>query len=437
MPAAAAPDVPKPKAIGKLPGLETFTLTNGLRVAVLHSDTSPIASVQLWYHAGSKDEPRNRRGTAHMFEHLMFQGSTHVRPDAFAASIGALGGYVNASTDEDATHYVTTLPAEDLDYAVQLEAERMRNLVLRKPAIDEDRELVKEEIAQQNTSPFAQGLQRCLAVAFLKHPYAWTAAGNARELEATTPDDLKKFYDAYYQPNNALLVVTGNVTAAGVKASADKWFGAIPRAAEPPRPAQAAQDPAQTARRREVVEPGPVGLVLVGWHLPAARDKDTNALQIASIVLGAGDASRLKQRLKAPDPRTKHPIALEAGTDAILREDPGLVIALGAFLDPAQGDAIEAAIFDEVGVLATKGPTADEVRKAKNQIQSGLVFSLENVQGLAESIGRSWILTGDPDALFHDYDLIEKLTAADVQRVVKQYLSPDHATVVVIPPKAR
>jgi zinc protease len=443
MPAAAAPDVPKaaqvaaPKPGSKLPAIESFALANGLQVAVLRSDAAPVVSVQLWYHAGSKDEPRDRRGTAHMFEHMMFKGSAHLRSDAHAQSINGLGGYVSAATDEDATHFTDTLPADYLDYAIQLEAERMRGLQFRKPMVETERAIVKDEIRQQEASPFAKGLLRCLGISYLKHPYAWTSTGNAHELDQTSAEDLKKFYDAYYQPNNALLVVVGKVSAADVKASAEKWFGVVAKAADPPRPAQAAQEPAQTARRREVVEPGQVGLTLIGWHVPASKDKDSHALQVATIVLGGGDSSRLKRRLKTPDPRTKKPIALEAGMDAILREDPGMAIALGAYLDPAQSDPVEAAIFDEVARLGTRGPSADELRKAKNQVQSGFVFSLENAQGLGEAIGRSWVLSGDPGAFLHDVDEVEKLSAADIQRVVKQYLSPDHATVVVIPPKAR
>jgi predicted Zn-dependent peptidase len=303
--------------------------------------------------------------------------------------------------------------------------------------IDGERAIVKDEIRQQGTSPFAKGLLRCFSISYLKHPYAWTATGNPRELDLATPDELKKFYDAYYQPNNALLVVVGKTSAADVKASAEKWFGAIPKAAEPPRPAQAAAEPAQTSRRREVVEPGQVGLTLVGWHVPATRDKDSRALQVATIVLGGGDASRLKARLKTPDAKSKKPLALEAGMDAILREDPGMAIALGAYLDPAQTEPVEAAIFDEVAKLGARGPTANELRKAKNHLQSAYVFALENAQGLGEAIGRSWVLFGDPSAFLREVDEVEQVSAADVQRVIKQYLSPDHATVVVIPPKAR
>jgi len=435
MPAAAGPD--GPKAASKLPAIETFALSNGLQVAVLHNEVAPVISVQVWYHVGSKDEPRERRGEAHMFEHMMFKGTSHVRPEAQTQSITALGGYVNAATDEDSTHYANTLPSDYLDYALRLEADRMRNLMFRKPMIDVEREVVKDEIRQQDGTPSGRGLLRCLELSYQKHPYAWTASGVAKDLDQTTPEDLKKFYDTYYEPNNALLVVVGKVTTAAVKASAEKWFGAVPKAGDPPRPAAAAQEAALPAKRREVLDPGPIGLLLVGWRSPAARDKDIDALQIAALVLGAGDSSRLRSRFKALDPKAEGAFALEAGIDAMLREDPGMVIVLGRFPDPAQAGTVEAAIFDEVGKLAARGPTGDELRKAKNQMQSGFVFSLESADGLAAAIGRSWILTGDPSSFLRSMDEVENISAADVQRVVKHYLSPDHATVVVIPPRAR
>ncbi|MDX2093152.1 MAG: pitrilysin family protein [Kofleriaceae bacterium] len=435
---APAPKAPISKnAIAKLPAIETFTLANGLHVAVLPTDAAPVVAVQVWYRAGSKDEPRDRRGSAHMFEHMLFKGSTHVRSEAHAQFLNSLGGYVNAQTDEDATHYINSLPADYMDFAIQLEAERMRNLMFRKEMVDTEREVVKEEIRQQENSPVAKGFLRFLEVAFTKHPYAWTAGGNLKDLDATTVDDLKKFYNAYYQPSNALLVVAGKVTVADVKASAEKWFGPIAKAAEPPRPAKDAQEPKQTAKRKEVVEPGQIGLTLVGFHIPPAKDKDVYALQVSSIILGAGESSRLKQRLKKVDPKTKRPLALDGGMESLVREDPGMTIALGAYLDPAAADPVEAAIFDEIGKLGKNGPTADELRKAKNQVQAGFVFSLENAPGLAEAIGRSWIHTGDPRKWMSDVDEIEKITAADVKRVIKQYLSTEQATVVVIPPKGR
>ena len=433
-PAAAGPTALPQPTIAHLPTIETFELPNGLRVAFMRIDTAPAVAVQVWYHAGSKDEPRDRRGSAHMFEHMMFKGTERVRAESHAQDINGVGGYSNAATDEDATHYIDTLPADYLDFAIQLEAERMRHLLFRPEMIDGEREVVKEEIRQQENSPISKGFLRFLAIAFTKHPYAWTAGGNLKDLDAATPADLKAFYDAYYEPNNAMLVIVGKATLAQVRQSAERWFGPIPKATEPLRPSASSQEPPQTDKRREVVEPGRVGLALVGWHIPAARDKDTYAIQVASIILGAGDSSRLKVKLKQTDPKLKRSLALDGGMEAIVREDPGMAIALGAYLDPAQEDAIEEAIFTEIGKLGQSGPTAEELRKAKNQVQAGFVFSLEHVQGLAEAIGRSWILTGDPAQFTHDVDAIEQVTAADVQRVVKQYLAPDRATVVVIPP---
>lgn len=433
-PAKAAAAKAAPKAIAQLPKIERFTLANGLEVAFIAVD-APVAAVQLWYRAGSKDEARDRRGSAHMFEHMMFKGTKHVRGEAHAQFINGVGGYVNAATDEDATHYINTVPPDYLDFAIQLEAERMRNLLFRKEMIDTEREVVKEEIRQQENSPITKGFLRFLEIAFAKHPYAWTAGGNLKDLDATTPADLKKFYDAYYQPNNALLVVAGKATLDQVKSSAEKWFGPIAKAAPPPRPSKDAQEPPQDKQRRETVEPSQIGITAIGWHIPAAKDKDVYAIQVASIILGAGDSSRLKIRLKATDPKTKQALALDGGIEPLVREDPGIVIAIGAYLDKTKVDAIEKAIFDEVKKLGDAGPAADELRKAKNQVQSGFVFSLEQMQGLAEAIGRSWIQTGDPTSFVRDVDEIEKVSAADVKRVVKQYFSPDKATVVVIPPR--
>ena len=432
----------QPKAKAKpskltLPTIETFQLANGLSVAVLPVDAAPVIAVQLWYHTGSKDEPRDRRGSAHMFEHMMFKGTTHVPPEEHVRHLNRLGGYVNAATDEDATHYVNTLPAPYLDFAIQLEAERMRSLLFRPAMVDVEREVVKEEIRQADNSPITRGYHRFLQLAFTKHPYAWTAGGTIADLDKTTPEDLKKFYDAYYQPNNALLVVVGKTTAAAVKAAAEKHFGAIPKASPPPRPADAAAEPEQTDVRRETVDPSALGLVFAGFKLPAAKHADAYALQVAAIVLGSGESSRVKQRIKKIDPKTKKSLGAEAGMEIKLLEHPGVLVTVGVFLESAQAAGIEAALLDEVKKLGAKGPTPQELRKAKNQVQAFFINSLENATGLAEQIGRSWILTGNPSQWLADLAEFEKVSAADVQRVAKKYLDPKRATILVIPPKGR
>jgi zinc protease len=372
-----------------------------------------------------------------MFEHMMFKGTEHVPPEAHANELSRLGGYVNAQTTEDATHYIDILPADYVDFAIELEAERMRHLLFRDDMIKTEREVVKEEIRQQDNNPLVKAVNKFLAAAYTVHPYAWTAGGNIADLDATTANDLKAFYDAYYQPNNALLVVVGNVTREQVEASAKKWFGVIAKAPAPPRPADAATEPKQTEPRHVKGEPSQLGVIIAGYHVPAAKENDIYGLQILSLILGGGESSRLMQRIKQPvDPKAKNPrpLGVAAGTQILVHEHPGLLLVVGAFLDPAQQQAVQDALFDEVKKLTDKGPAPDELRKAKNQIQASYVYGLESVGGIAEQIGESWILTGDPAHWLHEVDEFEKVTAADVQRLAKTYLDPKTATVLVVPP---
>lgn len=434
-PTQLTPAQAAPKPSLALPQIETFSLANGLSVAVLPQPGSSAMSVQVWYRAGSKDEARDRRGSAHMFEHMMFKGTRRVRPEEHARHVNRVGGYANAETREDSTHYVNVVPPTMLDFTLSLEAERMRGLLFRKEMIDLEREVVKEEIRAAQASPIARGFERFLAEAYTRHPYAWTPGGALGDLDATTPADLQAFYDAYYQPGNALVVVVGDTTADAVKASVEKYFGAIPTApAPPPRPADLAPEPPQTAPRRVVAEPSQIGLVLTGYKLPPAKHRDTYALQAASLLLGGGDASRLQQRIEKPPPGGKEALGVQAGAEARLLEHPGIFVTLGVFLDPASASAVEQALAEEVARLGAKGPSAEELRKAKNQIQAYFVAGLEDVQGIAGQIGESWILTGDPRQWVADLAEFEKLTIKDVQRVITTYLTPAQATTVIIPP---
>lgn len=409
------------------PTIEQATLANGLRIAVVHEDLAPVVSVQVWYHVGSKDEPRNRRGAARMFEYLMFQGSEHVRPNAHAELIGSRGGYVSARVDEDSSHFSDTVPVEDLELAIKLEADRMRGLKIRKETVDATRAAYVEQLRREETQPITRGMLHLLSISFTRHPYGWTPGGVASDLEATTTDDLQKLYDTYYQPNNAMLVVVGKTSLESVKASADKYFGKIPKAADPPRPAEA--EPEQAGSRREVIEPGPVGLALMSWHVPEAKSADFYPLQLAALMLGVGDNARIKQRIRK--------VGTEAGIDLRIHEAPSVLVLVGAFREVKQADGVEAAMLDEVKKLAKEGPGDAELRKAKNQVESGFVFSLERSDGLGEVVGRSWILNGEPAAFLRDPDMFEKVTADDIKRVAKTYLQPDHATIVVVPPKGQ
>jgi zinc protease len=412
----------------ELPKLSTFSLDNGLEVSHLRLRGAPVATVQVWYRVGSKDEPRDRRGSAHMFEHMMFKGSERVRPEDHVRYLSELGGYVNAFTTEDVTAYHNTLPREYVDFALELEADRMRGLVFREDMIDTEREVVKEEVRQQENNPIAKGFLRWLELAYTSHPYAWTAGGSIEDLDRTTQADLRRFYDTYYVPNNALLVVVGDVSLEEVRASAERHFGSIPRGDEPPRPADQHREPPQTEQRREVVEPAQVGVVLAGYHIPGGDHRDLYALTVLSSILSAGESSRLHRRLVRDEE-----IAVQAASQARVLEHAGQFFLFGVYLDPDAREQVEAALLDEIETMKSEGPSERELEKARNQILAELAFGLRRATGLAEAIGASWSRTGEPGRALGDFERYAAVTTDDVRRVARAYLRRENLTVVIVP----
>jgi zinc protease len=410
-----------------LPDLQAWTMPNGLAVYYLGVHDSPVVAVHVYYHAGSKDEPRDRRGTAHMFEHIMFKGSTHVPADAHARMLESLGGIVNAHTQWDVTGFENTVPRQYLDFVVELEADRMRGLMFRPDMIDDQRRLVQDEKRYADEDPLSYGLEQCLSLAFIKHPYGWTPGGYVDDLEQLEPEEVQKFYDTYYQPNNAALVIVGDVGVDQVKASAEKWFGPIPKGAEPPRTTDA--EPPQTELRRAISDKAEkVGLVVGAFHIPAYKDADQAALMVTASLLADGQSSRLYQRIVKKDK-----IGLAAGGQVLALEEPGVLIVFAAHRDADQSAKVEKALLDEVARLSSAPPGAKELEKAKNQVAARVVFSLETVDGIARQIGQSWGMTGDGKTWLGQLDRVNAVTAADVQRVAKKYLVTSNLTLLIAP----
>ncbi len=430
--AGVASAQPKKRAkapVASLPALQSWTMDNGLEVAFLPMPNAPSVTVQLWYHVGAKNEARNRRGSAHMFEHMMFKGTENLRAEEHARHLSRVGGYVNAFTTEDVTAYHNTLPAEHMDFAIRLEAERMRNLWFRDEMIATEKEVVKEEIRQQENNPLFTGFLRFLELAFKVHPYSWTAGGALVDLDATTKADLKSFYDTYYVPNNALLVVVGNTSAAAVRASADKWFASVPKGKEPPALSADLVEAPQTEKRREVVAPAQIGVIMRGYHIPEAAHPDIHALRVLSLILSGGESSRLYEQIVR-----KKKLAVQVGGQLVIREHPGLMMIFGAYLDGAQGKSLEDSLTAEVTRLRKSPVSKAELLKAKKQLQAQLVYGMESVTGIANQVGYSWIQRGDAGRFLEDLTALEAVTSADIKRVATLYLGDSQSSVVVIPP---
>ena len=300
--------------------MKNWTLANGLNVLFLADHKAPIATVQVFYHVGSKDERVGIRGVAHMFEHMMFKGSEHVAPEEHARLLKEVGGHVNAFTTEDVTAYHDTVPPSYVGFALQLEAERMRQLKLFPATIDSERRVVEEEKRLRiDNDPIGKAIEKFRALAYVKHPYNWTPIGTIEDLEKVTPADCQRFYDTYYQPNNATLIVIGDVEETAVRKLIEQHFGSIPRGPAPPR--AAVEEPPQTSTREETLRiEVQIPVVVGGYHIPRASDPDVPALEVLAAVLSTGESSRLHQRLV----RREH-LAIAAGGVTETLEQPGLV----------------------------------------------------------------------------------------------------------------
>jgi zinc protease len=426
--AAAQAGAGKPLAPPQL-DIKAWRLDNGLQVLLLEQHRAPIATVQVFYHVGSKNERPGIRGIAHMFEHMMFKGTEHVPPEEHARLLKEVGGVSNAFTTEDLTAYHDTVPPSYVPFALQLEAERMRHLKLQPSTVDSERQVVMEEKRLRvDNEPIGRALEAFRNAAFTIHPYRWTAIGTMEDLQRITVADCQQFYDAWYQPNNATLVIVGDVHEAEVRAAVAVHFGAIPRGPEPPRPS--ITEPPQQQRRNEVLKLAvELPVVIGGYHIPAARGADLAALSVLSAILSGGDSSRLTRRLVRRDK-----LALGAGGVVQALEDPGLFVVYAAHLPDRDQARVRAALLDEIGRVRRDGVTAAELRKARNQVTAQDVYRLETVDGIATDIGQTQYLEGDWRRFLDQASRLMAVTAADVKRVAETYLRDENLTLVSLEP---
>jgi zinc protease len=417
---AAGPALGKPApkaAVAPKVDIKSWKLANGLEVLFVADHKAPIATVQVFYHVGSKDEHVGIRGVAHMFEHMMFKGSERVPPEQHARLLKEVGGQVNAFTTEDITAYHDTVPPSYVGFAMELEAERMRHLKLFQGTIDSERKVVEEEKRLRvDNNPVGKAIERFRALAFTKHPYAWTPIGTIEDLEKVTPEDCQKFYDAYYQPNNATLVVVGDVDEAEVRKLAEQHFGAVPRGPAPPR--NKVEEPAQTEARRDTLTlEVQVPIAVAGYHVPRAADPDAPALEVLAAVLATGESSRLHQRLVRKDK-----LAIAAGGLVQALEDSGLFLTYAAFLPVRQPAQVRQAIYDEIARARDKPISSEELEKAKNQLAASYIFGLQTVDGVATDLGEYQYVHGDWREFAKGAARYMAVTAADVTRVARKYL---------------
>ncbi len=427
-PAAAAAITVTPPALD----VQEHQLANGLRVLLLEDHTVPVACVQLWYHVGGKNERQGRSGFAHLFEHLMFKGSAHVGPEEHSHFIESIGGRDNASTSWDRTLFFETIPSNYLERILWMEADRMQTLDVSEANFRAERQVVEEERRLRiDDPPFGRLAEIVFAKTFTTHPYHYLPIGSIADLDAATLADVREFYRTWYVPNNATLVIAGDLDPARTMKWIEAYFGPIPHG--PPLSRAVTPEPAQTAERREVAydAKAPLPVVILTFHVPAAKDPDLYPLQVASRILSEGESSRLYRNLVY-----ERQIAVAAGGQAFALEDPGVFFFYAYLQQGQKPEAGEAALQEEIERLRTAPVTAGELEKAKNQIVARLVFDREKVKDKADAIGEAAVIAGDLSRVNHELEQYEQVTAADVQRAAMRYLTPQNRTTVFMLPAA-
>jgi zinc protease len=439
---AANPKAPPPVAIQALPQIpfEKLTLPNGLSV-ILHRDPAlPLVAVNLWYHVGPRNEAPGRSGFAHLFEHLMFAGSRHVGRefDVLLESIGATN--VNGTTSYDRTNYFETVPRDQLNLVLWIESDRMGYLldVLDQELLDVQRDVVKNERRQSyDNAPYGPSYLALLEALFpAGHPYNGAVIGSMADLSAATLEDVRGFFRDYYAPSNATLAIAGDFDAAAVKASITKYFGTLLD-----RPKKATPEPKLPPARlgRYVVEePVELAEVTFGYRTPPAYTTDDPIVDVAMAILAGGKATRLYQTLIV-----EKKLASEVSASQDSNQLSGIT-TIGATAATGKTVAeVEAALSEALTKLEKGGPTPIELERAKRGILVSTLKSLELLNGDGGETGRAGLLqrfqhyTGDPGYLPRWVEQIQKVTAADVQRVLREHLGAAQRVTVVTQPKPK
>jgi predicted Zn-dependent peptidase len=431
--AAVATATPLPAQQPAKVAFTETTLANGLRVIVAEDHFAPVFTLLVQYDVGSRDERQGRTGFAHLFEHMMFKGSENVGDGEHGLVIATAGGQMNGTTNKDRTLYFQTLPANQLDLAIFLEADRMRSLDITQEKLDNQRHAVQEE-RRRNLDNQAYGRTNdALSDLVYDNPaYAHSTIGSMDDLNAATLQDVRDFFRTYYAPNNAVLVIVGAVDTAATIAKVRKAFEPIPSQSPPPR--VDVTEPAQTAERRHVIEDPLARLprLDIVYKVPPRRSPDTEPVVALGTILGSGRSSRLYRRL-----------VLDEGLATSVFAARDATVGTGMFriiVTPAAGkapEAIERAVYDEIDKMMAAPPADWEVEKARNAGKKGIVSQMTSSLQRAIELAFHATAFGDPARINGRLAALEQLTAGDVQRVARAFLTPENRTVVTTMPAGK
>ena len=416
--------------------LETYTLENGLKVVLAPDHGTQVVAVNVWYNVGSRNEQPGHTGFAHLFEHMMFQGSANVPKGGHMSMVEQAGGSMNGSTQDDRTNYFEVLPSNRYNLGLWLEADRMKSLAVTQANLVNQRETVKEERRLRfDNQPYVGALLKGITAPFdSKNCFAYghELVGSMDDLNAASVADVQSFFTLYYAPNNATLTLVGDFDPAEARTLVRQYFGAIPRATEPP-PVTCQVTPNAGERRETVVDPkATLPALMQVYVVPEYRHPDHAALELLSTILGSGESSRMNRGIVR---NAKAALGLQVGLDVTgPHRGPSVLMALAIANQGVMPDSLDKLLTREIALVVADGVTDEELSRAKNSRRAAQIFGKERALTTAEEIQRANMYLGTPEAVNTDLARYMRVTRDDIQRVAREYLRRDNSTVILIKP---
>ena len=403
-----------------------YDLNNGLHVILHQDNTAPIVTTSVMYHVGAKDEQPDRTGFAHFFEHLLFEGTKNIENGAWFSIVTENGGTNNANTTDDRTYYYEVFPSNNLELGLWLESERMLHPIIEQDGVDTQNEVVKEEKRLRvDNQPYGKFLENVKKHLFVKHPYRWTTIGEMEHLDAATLDEFLAFNKKFYVPNNAVLVVAGDIDIDKTKKMVKEYFGPIPKGKEIER-LSIKEDPIKEELKAEAFDSNiQIPAIITAYRTPSFKSRESRVLDMISTYLSNGPSSKLYKRLV-----DEKKMALQSGAINIAQEDYGMYLIFGLPQGEFKLTDLITEMDDEIDKLKVKLISERDYQKLLNKFENGFVSSNASVEGIANSLARYYMLYGDTNLINNEIEIYRSITREEIRQVANKYLNTNQRLVL-------
>jgi zinc protease len=405
---------------------EEYDLANGLHVILHQDNTAPIVTTSVMYHVGAKDEQPDRTGFAHFFEHLLFEGTKNIENGAWFSIVTENGGTNNANTTDDRTYYYEVFPSNNLELGLWLESERMLHPIIEQGGVDTQNEVVKEEKRLRvDNQPYGKFLENVKKHLFINHPYRWTTIGEMEHLDAATLDEFLAFNKKFYVPNNAVLVVAGDIAIDKTKKMVKEYFGPIPKGKEIER-LSIKEDPIKEELKAEAFDSNiQIPAIITAYRTPSFKSRESRVLDMISTYLSNGPSSKLYKRLV-----DEKKMALQSGAINIAQEDYGMYVIFGLPQGEFKLTDLITEMDDEISILKEKLISERDYQKLLNKFENGFVSSNASVEGIANSLARYYMLYGDTNLINNEIEIYRSITREEIRQVANKYLNTNQRLVL-------